>query len=299
MAMPWLLPAAAMSTDDECRYDCLLLSSAAVDLCGPCAVGCDPGRAAARSHDPRVVTPTSLLCRSWTIPLNDGSRTGHHALVTAISMPLVMPVPEVAAVPEIAAAPDVHEVREVPEAQDDAGEGDLVERLRAGERAAVEAAYLAHHAAIRSFARRLVGDAASAEDIVHEAFVALPRAIRRFRGEGSLRAFLIGVAANHSRRHVRSAMRRRRATERLAAREELEPRTIDATAALITRELANRLWAALDELPIDQRVVFVLCEAEQRTSVEVAGIVGAPEGTVRTRLFHAKRKLRAMLGETP
>ncbi len=183
--------------------------------------------------------------------------------------------------------------------RDVSADSDLVARLREGDRDAVEEAYLAHHAAIRGFARRLVGDTAAAEDIVHEAFVALPRAIRRFRGEGTLRAFLIGVAANHSRRHVRSAMRRRRATERLAAHEELQPRTVDATDQLITKQLAGKLWAALDDLPIDQRVVFVLCEAEQRTSVEVAAIVGAPEGTVRTRLFHAKRKLREKLGEQP
>jgi len=180
---------------------------------------------------------------------------------------------------------------------DAAADSDLVARLREGDRAAIEEAYVAHHAAIRGFARRLVGDATAAEDIVHEAFVALPRAIRRFRGEASLRAFLIGVAANHSRRHVRSAMRRRRATERLAEREEIAVRTVDATDQLITRQLASRLWAALDELPIDQRIAFVLCEAEQRTSVEVAEMVGAPEGTVRTRLFHAKRKLRALLEE--
>jgi RNA polymerase sigma-70 factor (ECF subfamily) len=179
---------------------------------------------------------------------------------------------------------------------DAATDSDLVARLREGDRRAVEEAYLAHHTAIRGFARRLVGDTAAAEDIVHEAFVALPRAIRRFRGEGSLRAFLIGVAANHSRRHIRSAMRRRRATERLAVHEDLQDRTVDATDQLIHKQLASRLWAALDELPLDQRLVFVLCEAEQRTSVEVAGIVGAPEGTVRTRLFHAKRKLREMLG---
>jgi RNA polymerase sigma-70 factor (ECF subfamily) len=194
--------------------------------------------------------------------------------VTAISMPLVMPA-----------------------AADTSADSELVARLRAGDRHAVEEVYLAHHTRIRGFARRLVGDPAAAEDIVHETFVALPRAIRRFRGEGSLRSFLIGVAANHSRRHIRSAMRRRRATERLAAHEALQVRTVDATDQLITRQLADRLWAALDELPLDQRVVFVLCEAEQRTSVEVAGIVGAPEGTVRTRLFHAKRKLREMLGE--
>jgi RNA polymerase sigma-70 factor (ECF subfamily) len=191
-------------------------------------------------------------------PLNDGPSSGHHGPVTA--------------------------------------ESDLIAALREGDRDAVEAAYIAHHAAVRAFSRRLVGDDTSAEDIVHETFIALPRAIRRFRGEGSLRAFLIGVAINHSRRAVRSAMRRRRATERLAEREELMPRTVDATEQLITKQMAGRLWAALDDLPLDQRIVFVLCEAEQRTSVEVAAIVGAPEGTVRTRLFHAKRKLREALG---
>lgn len=175
-------------------------------------------------------------------------------------------------------------------------DGDLAARLREGDRAAVEEAYVAHHAAVRAFARRLVGDDASAEDIVHDAFLALPRAIRGFRGEGSLRSFLIGVAINHSRRHVRSAMRRRAATERLAVRTQLQERTIDATEQLAHQRLAAALWTALDALPIDQRVAFVLCEAEQRTSVEVAAIVGAPEGTVRTRLFHAKRKLREKLG---
>ena len=173
-------------------------------------------------------------------------------------------------------------------------DGDLVERLANGDRAACEQVYLAHHSAIRGFARRLVGDEAAAEDIVHDTFLALPKTIRRFRGEGSLRSFLIGVAINRSRRHVRSAMRRRRATERLAAAY-VEPHAHDATDQLIGKQLAQALWAALDQLPIAQRVVFVLCEAEQRTSVEVAAIVDAPEGTVRSRLFHAKRRLRELL----
>lgn len=175
-------------------------------------------------------------------------------------------------------------------------DGDLATRLREGDRAAVEEAYLAHHVVVRAFARRLVGDQASAEDIVHDTFLALPRAIRTFRGEGSLRSFLIGVAINQSRRHVRSAMRRRAATERLAARDALQPRPPDPTEQLAHKRLADKLWAALDRLPIEQRVVFVLCEGEQRSSVEVGEIVSAPEGTVRTRLFHAKRKLRDLLG---
>jgi RNA polymerase sigma-70 factor (ECF subfamily) len=211
--------------------------------------------------------------------LNDPPPSGHHAPVTAL--PMTLPLPPAGTVPE-RRSQDEHE---------DA----LVDRLRAGDRDAVEETYLAHHATIRSFARRLVGDRATAEDMVHETFLALPRAIRRFRGKGTLRSFLIGVAINHARRHVRSAARRRRAVERMASRDELAPRAIDASEELARKQLADRLWAALDQLSIDQRIAFVLCEAEQRTSVEVAAIVGVPEGTVRTRLYHAKRKLRAAL----
>lgn len=173
------------------------------------------------------------------------------------------------------------------------GEDDLVEQLRRGERSAIGQAYEAHHGAVRSFARRLVGDESVAEDIVHDTFVALPRAVQRFRGDGSLRGFLIGVAANHGKRHIRSAVRRRRAFDRFAEAPIVEP--ADPELETERRRLADRLSAEMDRLPIDQRVVFVLCDVEQRTSVEVSTILGIPEGTVRTRLFHARRKLRERL----
>lgn len=174
----------------------------------------------------------------------------------------------------------------------------LIAGLRAGDRGAVSRAYEAHHAVIRSFAQRLVGDAGAAEDIVHDTFVALPRAIGSFRGDASLRTFLIGVAVNHAKRHVRSAVRRRAAMSRLAEDPGSSPAAVrDPEQEAARRQLADRLWKALDGLPLDQRVALVLCEVEQRTSTEVAAIVGVPEGTVRTRLFHAKRKMRAALGE--
>lgn len=176
-----------------------------------------------------------------------------------------------------------------------AEEEGLVARLRRGERDAIGQAYVAYQAPIRSFARRLVGDAAAAEDIVHDTFVALPRAMHAYRGDSPLRAFLIGVAINHSRRHIRASARRRRATERMAFASGAT--VLDGAAAMDRARLAHRLWLALDELPIDQRIAFVLCEVEQRTSTEVAEIVGAPEGTVRSRVFHARKRLRALLGE--
>jgi RNA polymerase sigma-70 factor, ECF subfamily len=172
---------------------------------------------------------------------------------------------------------------------------ELVPRLVRGDRNAVDEAYRTHHAAVRGLARRLLGDAAAAEDIVHETFVTLPKAIRKYRGESSFRSFLLGVAVNHSRRHVRSVMRRRRAMERLADRDAVSPTSVDGHAEVVRRQLADRLTLALDQLSFDQREAFVLCEVEQRTSVEVAEILGIPEGTIRTRVFHARRKLREIL----
>jgi len=172
-------------------------------------------------------------------------------------------------------------------------EGDFIARLTLGDRAAVAEAYDAHHSAVRAFAKRLVGETAAAEDLVHEVFVVLPRAIRGYRGDASLRTFLISVAVNHARHHVRAAARRRYAMERY----EREPgRAVSDPEQLSgRRELAQVLERCLDALPLDQRIAFVLCEVEERSSTEVAGIVGAPEGTVRTRLFHAKKKLRSLL----
>jgi RNA polymerase sigma-70 factor (ECF subfamily) len=175
----------------------------------------------------------------------------------------------------------------------DTVDDDLVTRLRRGERTAIGEAYAAHHAAVRAFARRLVGDEMAAEDIVHDVFVRLPDAVARFRGESPLRGFLIGVAANRARHHIRAAMRRRRAMDRLAER---EPGGVANPGELaMRRRLADRLTAALDELPLDQRVAFVLCEVEQRTAVEAAVILEVPDGTVRSRLFHARKRLRELL----
>jgi RNA polymerase sigma-70 factor (ECF subfamily) len=176
-------------------------------------------------------------------------------------------------------------------------EGDFAARLRAGDVAALGEAYDLYHAHVRAFARRLVGDDATAEDLVQETFVALPKAMSGYREDAPLRTFLIGVAVNRARHHVRAAARRRATLSRFAS----EPASLSPNASASPEQEAQRaqladvLSRALDELPIDQRAAFVLCEVEERTSAEVAVILGVPEGTVRTRVFHARRKLRALL----
>lgn len=172
----------------------------------------------------------------------------------------------------------------------------LVARLQSGDGNALGELYDEHAAALLAFARRLVGDADQAKDLVHEVFLSVPSAIRRFQGASSLRTFLIAIAVNHARHHVRAASRRRAAMERYAEERDKEGERRDSPEHDAQREhLASVLTCALDTLPIDQRVAFVLCEVEEHSSREVAAIVGAPEATVRTRLHHAKKKLREEL----
>ena len=167
----------------------------------------------------------------------------------------------------------------------------LVARLRDGDPRALGELYDEHAAALLAFARRLVGDPDQAKDLVHEVFMTVPSAIGRFQGASTLRTFLVSIAVNHARHHVRAASRRRAATERFA-REPAACASDTPEQDAMREHLALALTCALDTLPIEQRVAFVLCEVEERTSREVAAIVGAPEATVRTRLHHAKKKLR-------
>ena len=177
------------------------------------------------------------------------------------------------------------------EAEDDDA---IAAGLRAGRLDALARAFDRWHQRVRVLARRLLSDAA-AEDVVQETFAALPGAIARFRGDVDLEAFLLGIAVKRARRHHRAAARGRRALERLAVEEKRGPRGPEHDA--YRRELAQRLTAALDRLPAAQREAFVLCEVEELTSAQAAALADIPEATVRTRLFHARRRLRDLLNE--
>lgn len=171
---------------------------------------------------------------------------------------------------------------------------DTVARVAASDPEAIASVYRLHAGKVRAFARRMLHDDTAAEDVVHDAFVALPKALARFRGECKLETFLISIAVNLCRRRIRSNARGRRAVERLSQGRVEEPvRTPEAEAR--RRRLAAALRRGIDTLSVDHREVFILCAVEERTSTEVADILDIPQGTVRTRLFHARKKLREHL----
>lgn len=171
----------------------------------------------------------------------------------------------------------------------------LLTRIAARDPLAIDEAYRMHHAALRAFARRFVGDADVAEDMVHDVFVALPDALRRFRGDSSLRTLMMAIAVKRGHKHIRAACRRRAAMAKFAAQP--LPQSPRPDAALAQQQAAAMLYGALDQLSDEHRAAFVLCEIDQLSAGDAAALVGVPEATVRTRLFHARKKLRSIIGE--
>lgn len=175
--------------------------------------------------------------------------------------------------------------------------GDVFARaLASGDAQALRSAYRQHHEVVRAFARRLLGSESDAEELVQETFLAIPAAMARFRGECALRTYFLSIAASRSRNVLRARKRRWQAELRL--RDEPPPSSRRGRApdeVLIRQRLAQRLQRALDALPDDQRIAFVLAEVEERSSLELSQILGVPASTLRARVAAAKDKLRALL----
>ena len=174
------------------------------------------------------------------------------------------------------------------------GDDALLLGLRAGDVTVLAVAFDRWHQRVRVLARRLLSDDAAAEDVVQDVFTVLPSAARSFRADAGLESFVLGIAVKRVRRHRRAALRRQRALERLYL-EETGNRD-DPEGDLYRHQLGRRLASALDQLPLPQRVAFVLCEVEEMTAGQAAQVSACPEATVRTRLFHARRRLREILG---
>lgn len=171
----------------------------------------------------------------------------------------------------------------------------MLDGVRAADPAAIAELYDRFHTKVYAIARRLTGDEAASWDLVQEVFLAAPKAFANFRGESAVETFLLSIAVHRAQNHIRGAMRRRKMLDHAA----LEPeRTSDNPEQHLARaQLRDRLRRGLDSLSIDHQTVFVLCDVEERTSVEVAELLSIPEATVRTRLFYARKKLRAFFSD--
>jgi len=143
-----------------------------------------------------------------------------------------------------------------------------------------------------ALAWRLVGgDGAAAEDIAQEAFLRAYRSLHRFRGDAKLSTWFYRILVNEVKRYQRWRwVRQRRAAE--SAEEPPDPRPMAGDPAL-----RQRVARAMARLSHGQREAFVLVHLEGFTVQEVADLTGRADGTIKSHLHRALRRLREQLAD--
>jgi RNA polymerase sigma-70 factor (ECF subfamily) len=145
----------------------------------------------------------------------------------------------------------------------------------------------------RRVARAVLGPGDDADDAVQDGMIAAWRALDRFDSARSFRPWLMRIVANASL----DLLRRRKVRRAVPVPETVVSGGIPADRLADSALVRDRLKDALLELPERQRVAVVLFDAEGYSHAEIAGILGVPEGTVRSYVFHARRALRGALSD--
>jgi RNA polymerase sigma-70 factor (ECF subfamily) len=182
-------------------------------------------------------------------------------------------------------------------------EGELVDRLRAGDEEAFATVVRAYHPYLCRLARSFVGSSAVAEEVVQDTWLAVVRGVERFEGRSSLKTWLYRILVNRARS---TATRERRTDSGL----DVDAERFDATGAwssppvpwsdqvddrVFAEQVAACAHELLDTLPEAQRQVVALRDVEGLAAPEVADLLGLTDGNQRVLLHRGRARLRARL----
>jgi RNA polymerase sigma-70 factor (ECF subfamily) len=185
------------------------------------------------------------------------------------------------------------------------GEAALIQRCAAGEEVACAELVAGHERMVYTLALHLLGDRDEALDLSQEVFLRVFRTIHSFRGQSALKTWIYRIVVNQARNRQRFWRRRRRADQvsldqHVAEHGDLRQPGDGSSPdrAFVRKELASKLWSALNALPFDQRTVVVLREIDGLSYDEIAFSLGVAVGTVKSRLTRARQVLRHQLRES-
>ena len=130
-----------------------------------------------------------------------------------------------------------------------------------------------------------------AEDVAQEAFLKAHRSFRQLRDRDAFRAWLVRMTWRLALDRQRSNRRR----QKWEARHSREQSREDATDVLVAAERAVNVWEAIDRLPEKLRLAIVLANIQGHSLKDVGHLLGVAEGTVKARLFDARRRLKEYL----
>jgi RNA polymerase sigma-70 factor (ECF subfamily) len=177
----------------------------------------------------------------------------------------------------------------------------LLDAAAAGDREARRRLFERHRDAVYQVAFRVTGRMEDALDVVQDSFIAAFDKLASFARESGFKTWLLRIATNRALDLLRSRKVRAGVAIEAADEEGASPQLAvssfgDGVAAeLEQREIGERIRQALDALPPEQRAVFSLYATGEMTYGQIAKVLEVPIGTVMSRLFHARRRLRELL----
>jgi RNA polymerase sigma-70 factor, ECF subfamily len=165
---------------------------------------------------------------------------------------------------------------------------DRLAAVAAGNRLAFEELYLAYHRRLARFLFRFTPRYENVEEIVNDTFMTVWQRAKDFRNASQVSTWIFGIAY---RTALKSLRRQRHHTAALSL-DEYPEQTIDPGAET---EVQDWLAHGLNRLPLDQRLTLELAYHMGHSLEEIAAITDSPVGTVKARMYHARRKLRQHL----
>ena len=175
---------------------------------------------------------------------------------------------------------------------------ELVERAARGSREAFDELVRRHQRAIVSLARALTRGSADAEDIAQDVFLRAWRGLGRFRGDSTFRTWLHRVAVNVVHSHTGRVGRLRQLllprSDSVDADDPIEraPARTDLEAETLLRDAIDR---ALATLPEELRMAVILRDVQGLDYREIADVLDVPIGTVESRIFRGRQRLKPLL----
>lgn len=171
---------------------------------------------------------------------------------------------------------------------------DLMARLKGGDESAMQVLYARHYQRLYRFIIRQIKDEMMAEDILNDVFLDCWRQAHKFEGRSAVTTWLTAIAFNKSISYLR---KKREAQVGDGQAEAMVDEADGPQTLLMKDDKGDQLKLAMDELSLDHRAVIDLAYYHEMGVKEIASVLNVPSNTVKTRLFHARKKLHEILTE--
>lgn len=175
----------------------------------------------------------------------------------------------------------------------------LVSGCVAGDRRCQRELFKRYRQRVLSLVSRSLGPGFDVDDVLQQVFIRIFRSLRGFEERSSLDTWVYRITVKVCMDQLRRKYRKRRldiVSDTTVLEQRVEgPESADPHYAIEQRELAGKILEGLGKLTASKRMVLVLYELEGKSLEEIAEIVRKPTGTVKSRLFHARRDLQRAL----